>query len=144
MSETIISQSVTAAAKAEADLKETLSYVADAKAAVKDAKTNLKAVNAAVKVYAPRVVAGVKWLNKNARGWTTGLVSETDLGFTIRRIPSDDELQALGFEADPRADKRLSVDSEDVLTALWQTAQEIQQGKKSVTVERLLKRSGLS
>lgn len=142
--ETIISEVTTAAAKAEADLKETLSYVADAKAAVKDAAANLKAVEAAAKAYAPRVVNGVKWLNKNARGWTAGLLQANDNGFTILPTPDEKQWIPLGLNPDPKVEKRTQVDGDQILGALWQTAVEIQKGKKSVTVPLLLKRVGLS
>jgi hypothetical protein len=143
MSETCITIARTLYDEAEANLKEVQSYVADAKDDIKRTKSHLLAVERSATAYAPRVVAGVKWLNKNARGWTNGLVSESDIGFTIKRIPSDSELQSLGFEPDPKIEKRSDIDGDQVLTVLWQTAQDIQQGKKSVTVQRLLKRAGV-
>lgn len=143
MSETIISIARTRYDEAEANLKEVQSYVADAKDDIKTTKAHLLAVERSATAYAPRVVAGVKWLNKHARGWTNGLVQESDIGFTIKRIPSDSELQALGFEADEKIDKRTTIDGDQTLNVLWQTAQEIQQGKKSVTLHRLLKRAGV-
>lgn len=141
--ETIISEASTAAAKAEADLKEVESYVADAKAAVKATQASLRDVEKAAKAYAPRVVNGVKWLNKNARGWTTGLLQPIEGGFRILNTPDPKQWAALGLDPDPKVEKRTNVDGDEVLNALWQTALEIQKGKKSVTVPLLLKRAGL-
>lgn len=142
--ETIVSEATTAAAKAEADLKELQSYITERKAIAKDAAANLKAVEASVKAYAPRVVNGVKWLNKNARGWTAGLLQTNDSGFTILPTPEPKQWASLGLNPDPKVDKRTSVEGDAVLGLLWQTAVEIQKSKKSVTVPLLLKRVGLS
>lgn len=142
--DTIISDTNTLLAKAEADLKEVESYRADAKENLKRAKEAHKSVETAAKAYAPRVVNGVKWLNQNARGWTTGLFQPIEGGFRIVNTPDSKQWTSLGLDTDPRIEKRTDVDGEHVLNALWQTALEIQKGKKSVTVPLLLRRVGLS
>ncbi len=132
---TLITYTTEAVDVAKADVLELESYWAVAKTELKAAQTELKAVRKAVRKYAPRVVAGVQHLNKNARGWAKDI--------TTSQVPllidlTDKNLKDFGLLADEK-----DAIGDDVLEALWRTAIKIHGQKKPVTLDRLIQKSGL-
>jgi hypothetical protein len=135
--ETIVSLVKINVDEATADLAEIKTYEKEAKERLAEAKAEAKRVEGAVKFYAPRVVDGIKFLNKNARGWAKTLATtEGVLDITLS------EEDAIKFGLVP-TDKNFPDIADEVLAALWETSLKIHKQKKPVTLPRLLKKVGV-
>jgi hypothetical protein len=134
--ETIVTLSKINVEEAAADLAEIYTYEKEARERLAEAKAEAKAVNKAVTYYAPRVVTGVTWLNKNARGWAKAL--DNPDGSIDVTLTEEDGIKFGLLPTDKHADI-----ADDVLAALWETALKIHRQKKTVTLPRLLKKVGV-
>lgn len=125
----------TAVEAAEADLAEIETYRVDGRERLKTARAEYKQLVKRVNIYAPRVVEGVKFLNKNHRGWSKSMW-DTAVSFSAL---DEDTLIQYGVFPNPGDTK-----GEAVLASLWTTAVKIHGQKKPVTETLLLKRVGVS